>query len=395
MWLVNANVLDVSTGEALPGRSVRIDAGGLIAEVGSSAPAGLADREVLDLGGRWLLPGIISCHTHLSVVFPFSETDEAEDPAVTAFRAATRAHEALLAGVTTIRCVHEQNQIDLRLRRAAARGWFRAPRIRGAGRAITVPGGHGAGSACVTASGEEAFFTAAAAELADGADHIKIFINGGLANAGEHYEDAEMTDGEIRGAVRAAHGHDSYVVAHSGESGAIRAALAQGVTSFEHAYRLDEETARLLARDGVFLTPTLCVTRSEGWMRAKGFEEHSITNALAAAEDHLTSIKRAIRAGVTLVNGTDYPPGDPVDGTPAALYELMLMRQAGLAPLAALQSVSLNAARLLRIGESVGQVRPGFVADLVAVAHNPLEEFETMRDISFVMQAGAVLRDAA
>ncbi len=162
---------------------------------------------------------------------------------------------------------------------------------------------------------------------------MKIFINGGLAGRDEHYERPEMTDGEIRGAVRAAAEHDTYVVAHSGEPTAIRQALAQGVRCFEHAYRLDDETAALLARPGVFLTPTLCVTRSESWMRDRGFEEHSIRNALDAAGDHLVSIQRAIQAGVTLVNGTDFPPGDMVDGIPAAVHELLLMAGAGLSPL--------------------------------------------------------------
>jgi len=395
VWFVNANVVDVLTGEKLRNRAVSVGADGRIGEVAAAAPVGEKDSDVVDLAGRWLLPGLISCHTHLSVVFPFSDTDEQEDPAITAYRSASRAHAALQAGITTIRCVHEQNRADLSLRRAAARGWIQAPRIRGAGRAISTAGGHGEGSATAYATGEEEFFRAASAEIEAGADHIKIFINGGLAKAGEHYDSQEMTDGEIRGAVRAAHHHDKYVVAHSGESTAIRQALAQGVTSFEHAYRLDEETAGMLVGPNLFLTPTLCVTRSESWMRANAFEEHSIQQALAAADDHLLSIQRAIRAGVTLVNGTDYPPGDLVDGVPAAVHELLLMADAGLTPLQALQSVSSQAARLLRIDDSVGQIRPGYVGDLVAVDGDPLEDLQALANISLVVQGGAVVRGAA
>jgi imidazolonepropionase-like amidohydrolase len=393
VWLVNANLIDVESGERLLARAVEIGPDGVIADITSTVPAGLADSEVVDVAGRWLLPGVISCHTHLSVVFPFSDTDENENPAITAYRSATRAHAALQAGITTIRCVHEQNRADLALRHAAQHGWISAPRIKGAGRAISVVDGHGSGSACVYATGEEEFYRAAAAELTAGADHVKIFINSGLANAGEHYDHAEMTDPEIRGAVRAASEHDSYVVAHSGESTAIQQALAQGVTSFEHAYRLDERTAELLARPGVFLTPTLCVTRSESWMRANHFEQHSIDNALGAAGDHLLSTRRAIAAGVTLVNGTDIPPGDLVDGIPAALHELLLMAAAGLDPLRCLQSISLHAARLLRIDSHVGQLRPGFAGDLIAVSANPLRDLDTMRDISLVVQGGQLIRD--
>ena len=394
MWLVNAHVVDVLSGDVLPARAVETAPDGTIAQVTASAPPGLPDGQVTDVAGRWLLPGLISCHTHLSVVFPFSDTDEAENPALTAYRSAARATAALQAGITTIRCVHEQNRADLLLREAAGRGWISAPRILGAGRAVSVRGGHGAGSGCAYASGEDEFHAAALAELGAGADHVKIFINGGLASAGERVERPEMTDAEIRGAVRAAGEHDTYVVAHSGESAAIRQALAQGVRCFEHAYRLDADTAALLARRGAYLTPTLCVTRSESWMRANGFAEHTIANAASAADEHLASIQRAIRAGVTLLNGTDYPPGDLVDGVPVAVHELLLMAGAGLSPPQALQSVSVNGAALLGIGAHVGQVRPGYAADLIAVGANPLADITALRDISLVVQAGRVIRDS-
>jgi imidazolonepropionase-like amidohydrolase len=114
-----------------------------------------------------------------------------------------------------------------------------------------------------------------------------------------------------------------------------------------------------------------------------------------AADDRLASIQRAIRAGVTLVNGTDMPPGDLVDGTPAAVHELLLMAEAGLSPLLSLQSVSVNAARLLGIDDHVGQIRPGYAADFVAVAANPLEDLAAMRTISLVAQGGRIVREAA
>jgi imidazolonepropionase-like amidohydrolase len=153
MWLVNANLVDVASGERHRGRCVEIGGDGTIAQVTATVPPGAAD--VVDVAGRWLLPGLISCHTHLSVVFPFADTDEAENPAITAYRSASRAWDALHAGITTIRCVHEQNRADLALRRAALHGWIRAPRIRGAGRAISAVGGHGTGSATAYATGEE------------------------------------------------------------------------------------------------------------------------------------------------------------------------------------------------------------------------------------------------
>jgi imidazolonepropionase-like amidohydrolase len=130
-------------------------------------------------------------------------------------------------------------------------------------------------------------------------------------------------------------------------------------------------------------------------MRASGFEEHSIRNALDAADEHLASIQRAIRAGVTLVNGTDIPPGDMVDGAPAAVHEAQLMAAAGLSPLLTLQGVSVHAARLLGIDDHVGQIRPGYAADFVAVAADPLGDAAALRTISLVVQGGRVVREDA
>mgnify|MGYP000607082378 CR=1 FL=1 len=119
MLLVNAKIVDVLNGEISKFDAIRTNDQGEIVDVGASTTLNrnLAKNQepTIDLDGRYLFPGLISCHTHLSVVFPFSLTDPNEDPAITAFRAAERAHDALHAGITTIRCVHEQNQVDLAL----------------------------------------------------------------------------------------------------------------------------------------------------------------------------------------------------------------------------------------------------------------------------------------
>ncbi|MEV7012601.1 amidohydrolase family protein [Streptosporangium sp. NPDC051022] len=390
MWLTNCNVVDVESGTVLRGRSVEMERG-IITEIASAGPP--PGAAVHDLGGRYLMPGFISCHTHLSVVYPFSATDEAENPAITAYRSAVRAQDALRSGVTTMRCVHEQNRADLMLREAAAHGWIDAPRIFGAGRAISRPNGHGKGADCAYATGAAEFGAAAREELRAGADHLKIFITGGLAHEGEDFGEPEMTDEEIRATVEAAHEHDSYVAAHAGAWQAIRQALAQGVRSFEHAYDLDEETARRMLEAGAFLTPTLCVTRSESWMRAKGFEEFSIRNALDAADRHLASIRTAVRTGVPIVAGTDYPPGDDVDGVSAHVHEMLLLATAGLSNLDVLRSASLTAARLVGAETFLGQVAPGYAADVVALRDNPLEDLEALRDVSFVGSGGRIIRD--
>jgi imidazolonepropionase-like amidohydrolase len=388
-WLTNCRVVDVRTGDVHPNASIEL-AGGRIVRIEDGGAA--ANGDTLDVRGLHVLPGLISCHTHLSVVYPFSAIDEDENPAITALRSASRARDALYAGVTTVRCLHEQHRVDIHVRAAAADGWVEAPRILAAGRAISTTGGHGHGIGCAYADGGDAFLHAARTELAAGADHIKVFITGGLADASEGFDVPKMTEDEMRGAVRAAREHHTYVVAHAGSSAAIQTAVDAGILAFEHGYSLDDDTARLLADAGAFLTPTLIVSRNPDWMREHYFTDAQIDKAMETAPEHLESIRRAVRAGVTMINGSDEPPGEPCDGTVCAIKELELMLDAGLTPLQSLQAATVNAACLCRIEDEAGVLEPGLAADLIAVDGDPTQDAAAMRGIRLVMQAGRVVR---
>ncbi len=391
-FITGANVVDVEHGTIWPGRTIAFD-GDEITDVDAPSPS--PGAEVLDVAGAYVAPGMISCHTHLSATYPHSATDPGEYPAATALRATSRARDALSSGITTLRCVHEQHRADLWLRDARDKGWLELPRIYGAGRAITTPHGHGAGMACVEASGEQAFYEAACEELRAGADHVKIFITGGLAKAGEDLSAAEMTDGELDGTVRAASEHHTYVVAHSGASVPIRQALGRGVRCFEHAYELDEDTAALLAASGAFLTPTLIVTNCEPWMRANHFDQATIDNAAVAAVGHRASIRRAVAAGIPILAGTDLPPAADVGGVSATVRELQLLEEAGCSRLQALQAASVTPARLLGCSGWLGAIRPGYRADVVVLEENPLDDLVAMAAVRTVIQDGRVVGPAA
>ena len=388
MWLTNCAIVDVRDGTIRRDASLEISEG-VIRQIASGRRAG---ADAIDLKGRYLVPGIISCHTHLWVVLPFADATRSESPALTALRAARRAKDALHAGVTTVRTLSEMYRVDIHIRQAAARGWVEAPRIVAAGQALSVTGGHGS-VASSFADGGDGFLAAARAELAAGADHIKIFITGGIMRAGEQLDTPQMTDAEIAGAVRAATEHHTYVVAHAASSGPIRQALKLGVRGFEHGYRLDDDTAVAMAAAGAYLTPTLCVSqpRSADFMRAHGFQPWAIDLALATGIEHRVSIGRAIHAGVTLVNGTDFPPGAEMDGTSAAVYEMELMVEAGLSPLQSLQAATINGARLCNL-PNVGHIDEGMAADVLAIPGDPTTDITAMRSIQFVMQMGRVVR---
>lgn len=400
LWLRGGRVVDVLT--STTSRADVAVRDGRITLVGTADPA--AGDTVIDLDGRYLAPGLVSVHTHLTIVYPFDDTDVLEGSAASALRAASRARDALWAGVTTVRTLDEQNRADIELRAAVAAGWqLDVPRILASGRAIGVTGGHGKGMACSYADGHDEFLKAARQELEAGADHIKVFITGGIAHADESFNGAQMTTDEMRAVVRAAREHDTYVVAHAGGGGAIREAMSVGITRFEHGYDLDDETVADMAQHRAYLTPTLSVTSCPQWMLDHGFTQWQVELAQRVHPTHLASIQRAFGAAVTstadldgdgirIVAGTDYLPGEPNDGTSCAVREIELLEEAGLPTAAALRAGTWEAARLLGCHDDFGSVAAGLAADLIVLEEDPTVSVRALRSIGTVVQAGRLVR---
>ena len=385
--LENVRVVDVREGRIEEG-PVLVEEG-CIARVGGS-PGGRED--VIDLGGLYLLPGLINCHAHLAMVFPFQEWDEHEAPARSALRAYRRGWDALRAGITTIRTVSEIHRVDIALRAMIEEGVVEGPRIFSGGCGISVTGGHGAGFGVLVADGEDAFRHQARAELAAGADHLKIFLTGGIAHQAERFSDPQMTREEVAAVVGVARSRGTYVTAHAGGGRALREALDVGLTCCEHGYLLDDEDiSAMVARDCV-LVPTLAVTRSADWMEKHRVPRWMIEKSLEAAEAHMESVRRAAAAGVRLIVGTDLPPGDSDRGVNVTVREIEYLVEAGLTHLEALRGATIYAAQLMSAEDRIGVVEQGREADLIAVGSNPLEDVRALRDIRCVIQGGRIVR---
>src|SRR5579864_8195083 len=187
-----------------------------------------------------------------------------ETEAALALRMAQNAREALHAGVTTVRLTGERKHADFALKASIARGETRGPRIFTAGMACIATGGHGHTRAgTIEADGPDEFRKVVRMQLRAGADLIKIAISGGIAGEHEAIRDAQLSREEMRAVMETAHGSGKKVTAHAGPPGAIRDAIECGLDCVEHGYFLTEEVIHLMVEQGVWLVPTIAVSRCE------------------------------------------------------------------------------------------------------------------------------------
>ena len=270
----NCRLVD-GTGKPAVENAALITQGSKILYAGPAALApDLAVEEIIDMGGRTLLPGIFNCHAHLSLRFPFTPycVDEYGTPGYRTMVMFRRAVEALYCGVTSIRVTGEADYTDTALRDAIERGMFMGPRILTAGPIIIAHGGHGAEDwGTVECSGPYEFARETRKAISRGVDFIKICTTGGMVGEYEGAETVQMTEEETLAVTEVASEYGKSVAGHIGNDRAIRTAVRCGVKSIEHGYIMNEETARIMGKT-VHNTETLAY-RARRDLKAKLYEE--------------------------------------------------------------------------------------------------------------------------
>ena len=392
-----ARLLDIETGKIITPGEVLVQ-GERIAEVGSVVkhPAGV---EVMELGDRTLLPGLIDAHVHL-FLHPGAEdlqTVEESIPQRT-IAAVLAARDDLLAGFTAERDMGTEGagSADTAVRNAIDQGSTPGPRLRISGNAIDILGGHEDAihynpeqhifSNATYANNAAELVTVIRQQLKEDADFIKIYETGTDSLHDGHFSTPyQYSEAELISAVQEAARAGKHVAVHAmGGPGALYAARA-GVVSIDHAYQLSEETMRLMREKQIFAVPTFTIEEY--------FADHAATPEQAERERqmldfHAQEFKKQLAAGVPMVLGSDVGPFP--HGTQAR--EFVLMVKFGMTPLAALQADLLNGAKLLGWGDRIGVLRPGYLADVIAVPGDPLKDSSTLEKVSFVMKGGVVYR---
>ncbi|HEX5857267.1 MAG TPA: amidohydrolase family protein [Microbacterium sp.] len=374
-----------------------IIAEGVIRDIVPAASLSPADGAI-DLGGAFVMPGLINMHTHFSLSLPGAGGDavSALDPHQLALYMADGARRTLLSGVTTVRCVAEKGGADFALRRAIEAGHVPGPRIFTAGRALACTGGHGHDTDdTIECDGPVEFARGVRSQLRAGADVIKLMISGGIAGEHEQITTPQLTREEMAAAISTAHAWGRKVTAHAGPASVIAEAVELGLDCVEHGYELTPEVAVLMAERGVALVPTLVVTRAGAFFDELGVPAWMQERSLGAGDRHLRSYRYALDAGVDVLLGSDMPPFWAFEGTSAAVRELEHMEAGGLDSAAAIRAATSRPATWLGAGDELGALRRGCAADLIAMPDDPTAGVRALRGIDLVMKAGVIVRDDA
>ena len=392
-----ARLLDVKNGKIVAPGEVLVE-GDRIVEAGPSVkhPAG---AEVIDLGDRTLMPGLIDAHVHL-FLHPGAEDLQTVQESVPqrTILATLAARDDLMAGFTAERDMGTEGagSADTAVRDAINDGRIPGPRLRISGNAVNILGGHEDAIGYNPAQHvlPNADYANSAAELVavmrqqykEGADFTKIYETGedslrdGKAAAVYQYTEPELA-AAVAEAARLGH---TVAVHATGEPGTLFAAQA-GVASIDHANILGDETMRLMREKRIFAVPTFAVFEY--------FEAHQPTPERTDRERRLFDLKvenfrKQVASGVPMALGSDVGPFP--HGTQAREFELMV--KFGMTPLAVLQADLLNGAKLLGWEGRIGVLEPGYFADIIAVSGNPLEDVGALKSVSFVMKGGAVYK---
>lgn len=392
-----ARLLQVDTGVMLKPGEILVE-GDRIRAVGTSVehPQG---AKVIDLGNTTLLPGLIDAHVHL-FLHPGAEDMQTVNESVPwrTLIAAQSAKADLLAGYTA-ECdmgTEGAGSADTAVRNAINEGIILGPRMRVAGNAIDILGGHEDATRFNPA--QHVLPNADHADSADqlvevirtqhkeGSDLIKIYQTGKDKFVdGELHTPYQYTEAQLATAVEEGRRLGARVAVHAqGEPGTLYAAQA-GVSSIEHATQLSDETMRLMREKQIPAVPTFVIFEY--------FANHAASPEMAARENALLEVKirefkKQIAAGIPFAVGSDVGPFP--HGTQAREMELMV--RYGLKPLAVLQADMLNGAKLLGWEGQIGALKPGYFADVIAVPGNPLEDITAVERVSFVMKGGSVVR---
>lgn len=402
---VNATIVDPVEGQLIPNATVKTS-GGKIVQIDTTgsetAKEGVDSTDIIDLSGKYLCPGLIDCHVHIAVTPGGADLRAYKDMTerISLLRQPHVLKTMLERGFTSIR---DCGGASLAMKEAVEEGVVPGPRMFIAGFALSQTGGHGdqrgshEGQLCCGGSisgisrivdGPAECYKFARDELRQGADFIKIMGGGGVASPTDRIEHVQFSEEEIKAIVTVAQNAGTYVTSHSYTPQAIQQAIKLGVRGIEHGNLIDLETAQLMAEKKAFLTPTLIAHVMSKQMNFLPPESAAKNDEVL--EKGLAAMKMAVDVGVTVCFGSDL-----LGPMHFAQSKEFSVRSRVLTPIQILRSATVNAARLLMQEDQLGQVKEGFMADLLILDANPLDDITVLdrgeQSILGVVKGGRVM----
>ena len=393
--LTNANLIDCVNPGVTPEATVVIQDGRII-EAGAGRVGEGASTRVIDLAGAYLLPGLWDVHIHPDYPVPPGTT-----PAQETANFGRQLSLALTeAGVTGVRCGGAAHFMDVAWKRAFDAGGVVGPRVFASGYFLTTTGGHfltsGQAREC---DGPYGFVQAIREQMKNGVDHIKLNLTGGIMGPDwdRHWHSFLLED-ELSAAFAICRQREFPVMAHAANPDAVKSALRLGAHTVEHGYIMDEQCIATLAESPTWYVPTLAISHlTEGqaqndyerrWLETRNIAAELQCRADAASDEHAHWFKRARDAGVKMALGSDIRPLRE-----AALLEMGLWVRDGATTWQTLQAATRNAAELCGVGDQLGTVEAGKIADLIVVGSNPLDDINNLRQLQLVIKDGQVVSD--
>jgi imidazolonepropionase-like amidohydrolase len=382
--LRNALLFDGLSPDLIEGATVVIE-NGRITEV-SDRPVTSKAARTIDLGGKFLMPGLIDAHFHAYGISMDVTKFDHMPASLLAHHGARTLRDTLMRGFTTVR---DAAGADFGLSQAVALGLISGPRVFFAGKSLSQTGGHGdfraaervelcpcgySGVLSVVVDGEDAVRKAAREELRQGAYQIKLHLSGGALSPSDPIWMPQFTDTEISAAVQEAATRRTYVMAHAHTAEAALRCVRLGVRSIEHGTLIDSDAARVIAKSDAYVVPTLVIVdRALAFGKQAGMTAVSLGKLQELAHLGLESFDRCVREGVKVGFGTDLL---------GVLHEYQnsefTIRRRFCSAFEILRSAtSVNAALLNRSGE-LGVVAPNAFADLLVIDGNPFEDISLL-----------------
>ncbi|KLI06575.1 amidohydrolase [Mycolicibacterium conceptionense] len=404
-----ARWVDVTTGQVRSPAVIVIEGNRITAVNPEGPPPDSAT--VVDLGDATLLPGLMDMELNLLIGgpgnpggLPTPMHGVQDDPAYRTLRGAVNARTTLEAGFTTVRNLGLMVKtggylLDVALQRAIDQGWHHGPRIYPAGHAVTPYGGHldptvfqrlapGIMPLSIAegiANGVPDVIACVRYQIRHGAKLIKVSASGGVMSHSTAPGAQQYSDAEFAAIADEAHRAGVKVAAHAVGDTAIQACIRAGIDCIEHGFLASDETIQMMVDHGTFLVSTTYLTDA---MAIDRIAPELRKKALAVFPRAKSMLPKAIAAGVRIACGTDAPAVPHGENA----KELCALVERGMTPMQALQAATTVSADLVDAADELGQLAPGYLADVIAVAGDPSVDISTMLDVRFVMKDGVVYK---